>query len=175
MGMFGSKWESNKTPAIPRGIFWLDPKTNTVIIFGSGTQRVSMSSISIVGRATVAVLSDTSSFINRPAYFADFTLSTQELLQAAEEITGEKWNKNGVPLTTFFEEGKKAWDIDTENGVEDRLNSTAYQMLGTYGVFEEGNRYGADFEERVEKGWGKGLEELKKELKAVIQVTKGST
>jgi hypothetical protein len=59
--------------------------------------------------------------------------------------------------------------------VEDRLNSTAYEMLGTYGVFEEGNRYGADFEERVEKGWVKGLEEFKKELKAVIQVTKGIT
>ena len=36
--------------------------------------------------------------------------------------------------------------------MDDRLHSTAYQMLGTYGVFEERNRYGADFEERVEKG-----------------------
>lgn len=53
-------------------------------------------------------------------------------------------------------------------GVEDRLNSRADQMLGTYGVFEEGDRYGSDFGGKVEVGWEKGLDELKEELKGLI-------
>jgi len=42
-----------------------------------------------------------------------------------------------VKLEGFFE-GKGLYGVDTEMGVEDRLNSRAYQMLETYGVFEEG-------------------------------------
>ncbi len=46
----------------------------------------------------------------------------------------------------------------------------AYNMLGTYGIFEENNRYNADFEKLIEPGYGyqKSLEELKEELKALV-------
>jgi hypothetical protein len=60
------------------------------------------------------------------------------------------------------------WDADTANGVQDRLNSTAYRMLGTYGLFDESNRYGADFSGRIEDGVGVSLDEFKEMLLAAI-------
>lgn len=41
-------------------------------------------------------------------------------------------------------------------------------MLGTYGLFDEGNRYGADFGDRVEKGFGVSREELREILRRVV-------
>jgi len=43
-------------------------------------------------------------------------------------------------------------------------------MLGTYGQFEEKNRYNADFERSIEPDYGyqKTLDELKEELKALV-------
>jgi hypothetical protein len=43
-------------------------------------------------------------------------------------------------------------------------------MLGTYGIFEENNRYNADFEKQIEPGYGydKTGEELKEELKVLV-------
>ncbi|CZR69917.1 uncharacterized protein PAC_19817 [Phialocephala subalpina] len=155
--------------AIPRGIFWLDPKSRTVTIFGSGNQRISMSGISMVGRASVEVLSRPEKYVNRPAYFADYTISNNQLLAIAEEVAKEKWNTRSVSLGGLREEGLKQWDEDTKNGVHDRLNSTAYQMLGTYGLFEGDNRYTADFGDKAEAGWQKGVYELEEELRVLLE------
>ncbi|KAF8856175.1 hypothetical protein BDZ45DRAFT_692025 [Acephala macrosclerotiorum] len=81
---------NEKLKAIPRGIFWLDSKSRTVTIFGSGNQNISMSSISMVGRATVEVFFRPEQYTNRPVYFADYTISNNELLVVAEEVTKEK-------------------------------------------------------------------------------------
>ncbi|KAK9322292.1 hypothetical protein V1517DRAFT_323962 [Lipomyces orientalis] len=157
--------------AIPRGIFWVDPKTRTVTVFGSGNQKVSMSNIDIVGRATVAVLSNPDSFADRPAYFADYNVTTNELSKILGELTQpEKWSVANVPVATLFEDGKKKWQEDSENNVQDRLNSAAYQMLGTYGIFEESNRYGADFSHKVEPGWLRDLEQMKEDLAQLIKI-----
>jgi hypothetical protein len=80
----------------------------------------------------------------------------------------ENWNVVNVPLGSFFENGKKAYDEDTKKGVKGWLNTSAYQMLGTYGTFEEGNRYGVDFGERMETGFEKKVERLKNELRELI-------
>ncbi|KAK9250632.1 hypothetical protein V1507DRAFT_23303 [Lipomyces tetrasporus] len=156
--------------AIPRGIFWVDPKTRTVTVFGSGNQKVSMSNIDIVGRATVAVLSKPDSFANRPAYFADYNVTTNELSKILEEITKPNgWSVALVPVATLFADGKQKWQEDSAKNVQDRLNSAAYQMLGTYGIFEESNRYGADFSDKIEKGWLRDLEHLKEDLSQIVK------
>lgn len=158
--------------AIPRGIFWLDSKSRTVTIFGSGNQKISMSSISMVGRATVEVLSRPEDYANRPAYFADYKISNNQLLAVTEEITKEKCSNRVVKLDGFREDGLKKWHEDTKNGVKDRLNSTSYQMLGTYGLFEEENRYTADFGDKVEAGWQKGVVDFKEELRILLEQEK---
>lgn len=158
--------------AIPRNLFWLSPKERTITVCGSGNQKVSMSKIDMCARGTVAVISNPEQFANRPAYFADYTVSTNELVSMAKEVLGlewESWTVVNVPLLGFFEQAKAAYAKDTDDGVEDRLNSMAYRMLGTYGLFEEGNRYGADFEEKLEAGWQKLNHELMDELRGLLK------
>jgi hypothetical protein len=151
--------------AIPRGSFWVNAKDRKVTLFGSGNQRVSMSRLDIVGRATV--LSNPESYENRPVYFADYTLSTNELLVLLEEVV-PGWKVENVPVESLLSRALQNWDEDSVKGVEGRLNSTAYMMLGTYGIFEEGNRYGADFGGKVEKGWEQGNVQLKQELVSLL-------
>lgn len=161
--------------AIPRGIFWVNPQTRKVTIFGSGNQRVSMSAIDIVGRAAVTVLKNPNAFQDRPAYFADYTVSSNELLKLLNEIDQENdqqnqqpWKADTIPLDNFFDQAKQLWAQDTARGVQDRLNTRAYQMLGTYGLFDEGNRYGADFGDRVESGFGVTRDEFREMLRRAI-------
>lgn len=156
--------------AVPRGFLWVNAKDRKVTLFGSGNQRISMSRLDVVGRATVMVLSDPESYENRPAYFADYTLSTNELLVLLEEVA-PGWKVENVPVESLLNRALQNWDEDSANGVEDRLNSAAYMMLGTYGVFEEGNRYGADFGGKVEKGWEQGNVQLKQELVSLLDHT----
>ncbi len=156
--------------AIPKGLFWINTKDKKITVFGSGNQRFSMSPISLVGQATVHVLQHQEQFINRPAYFARYTISTNELANIVREVAvpGD-WQTVAIPLTTFFENGRKLWEEDTKNGVIDRLNTTAYAMLGTYGIFEEGNKYGADFEDKIEPGWSMSKEDLRIEIKKLLR------
>ncbi|OZJ04496.1 hypothetical protein BZG36_02669 [Bifiguratus adelaidae] len=156
--------------AIPLGRFWVDAKNRRVTVFGLGNQKISMSAIDMVGRATVAVLSNPEKFANRPAYFADYTVSANEVLAMLNELTApETWAVDKVPVEYLFQEGQKQWDEDTKNGVQDRLNSAAYINLGTYGVFEESNRYAADFHDKAEPGYEKDPKELKKELEVIVK------
>ena len=97
-------------------------------------------------------------FKNCPAYFAHWSVSTNRLIEIPKGLgPGVEWNVNEVPVATLFAEAKWMWDEDTAKGVKERLSTKAYQHLGTYGVFEEQNRYGGDFSEKVEKGGKKML------------------
>ncbi|KAJ5924383.1 hypothetical protein N7466_008570 [Penicillium verhagenii] len=158
--------------AIPLGVFWVNGESKEVMVFGSGDQKVSMSAIDMVGRASVAVLKNPVAFLNRAAYFADYTISSNELVTALvsdeSDDSREVWSKNEIPLSTFLQQGKEMWAQDTADGVQDRLNSAAYQMLGMYGLFEETNRYGADFSEKIEEGFGIPLEEFQEILQEAV-------
>ncbi|KIW00084.1 uncharacterized protein PV09_08426 [Verruconis gallopava] len=124
---------------ILKKVFWVDKDTKEVIIFGSGDQKVSMSAIDMSGRAVVAILREPQKFSNRAAYFADYTVSNNELLALLRDIDPKgEWKSKNIPISSFFSQAKQLWEQDTKAGVKDRLNSTAYQMLGTYGLFEEG-------------------------------------
>jgi hypothetical protein len=153
--------------AIPHGVFWVNAKDRKVTLSGSGTQRISMSRLDIVDRATVAVLSNPEAYANRSVYFADYTLSTNELLDLLEEMSSG-WKVENVPVANLLSQGLQQWEMDSANGVEDRLNSAAYMMLGTYGIFGEHNRYGADFGGKVEKWWEQGKAELKQDLRKLV-------
>lgn len=108
-----------------------------------------MSKIDIAGRATVTILSNLERFLNRPAYFADYTVSTNQLLAMVRKNDGDRqWNVVNVPLAAFFADAEEAYIRDTHAGVKDRLKIVAYQMLGTYGVFEEEDRHGTDVIQR---------------------------
>jgi hypothetical protein len=128
-----------------------------------------MSAIDMVGRASVAVLQNPVAFLNRVAYFADYTVSSNELVTTLSNMdTREMWKPNEIPLSGFLQRGKELWSQDTIDGVQDRLNSPAYQILGTYGLFDESNRYGADFSKKVEEGFGITLAQFQQMLQQAI-------
>jgi nucleoside-diphosphate-sugar epimerase len=154
--------------AIDNGQFWIDKSTRTITKFGSGTQHYSMSPIGLCGDAVVEVLQRPEKYKNRPAYFASVTVTTNQLIAMVEEISDGGWKVQDVQIDGFMQEGRELWIEDTKKGVEDRLRSRAYPMLGTAAIFDEDNRYGANFGDKIEPGWGGGLEGLKAHLTFVL-------
>lgn len=139
--------------AIPLGYYWVNPKTNTIVVYGSGDQRNSMCGVGTAAQAVCDVLANPAKFKNRPVHVADHTVSMNQLIPPLEEAR-PGWQIVRVDLDAFLAEAKRLWDQDTETGVEVRLLTRAYNMLGTFGIFEENNRYNADFESMIEPGYG---------------------
>ncbi|VUC22974.1 unnamed protein product [Clonostachys rosea] len=158
--------------AIEAGIFWMNKANRTITRFGSGNQKYAMSRFEICGEAVVAVLQEPEKFRNRPAYFAHHTVSNNDLISIIREVLPqEHWKVVDVPVKNFLSEGLKLWNEDTGKGVANRLETRAYQMLGTVGIFDEDNRFGADFGEKVEPGYDAGLDNLKQDLKRLLAST----
>lgn len=128
-----------------------------------------MCRVSTAAKAVCDILADPAKFKNRPVYVADHTVTMNQLMPILEEVR-PGWDIVKVDLDAFYAEAKRLWDEDTKKGVETRLLTPAYNMLGTYGIFEEHNRYNADFERLIEPGYGyqKSLDELKEELRTLV-------
>jgi hypothetical protein len=154
--------------AIINGIFWVDAKARQVTIFGSGTQRNAMAALDIVGRATIRVLKDPKAYQDRQAYFADYIISCNELLEMINDFEDETWTAKHVSLDDFYEKGKALWDEDTAKGVQDRRSTMGYIMLGTYGCFHEENRYSTDYTGLLEPGCGWTRDQFAQELRKAI-------
>jgi hypothetical protein len=153
---------------IKTGKFWIDQKARTITRFGSGDQKYSMSRLALTGDAVVAVLNDPARFHNKPAYFASHTVSTNQLAAIIKESCGGGWKVIDIPLDGFVDKARVLWEQDTVKGVKDRINSPAYQMLGTAALFDEHNRYGANFGDKLEPGWDEGEDALRDNLKRLI-------
>ncbi|KAH6866256.1 hypothetical protein B0T10DRAFT_502680 [Thelonectria olida] len=153
---------------IETGRFWVDRKARTITRFGSGDQKYSMSRLALTGDAVVTVLANPAQYCNKPAYFASHTVSTNQLAAIIQESCGGGWKVIDRPLDGFVGEGRELWEQDTVEGVKDRLNTQAYQMLGSAALFDEFNRYGADFGDKAEPGWDEGQEALRDNLKRLL-------
>ncbi|KAF5009958.1 hypothetical protein FDECE_3865 [Fusarium decemcellulare] len=127
-----------------------------------------MSRRALNGEALVAVLKNPERFLNRPAYFASHTVSTNELIAVVKELGLEGWLTVDVPIKGHYEEALRLWEEDSANGVEDRLGSKAYPMLSTVALLNEENRYGADFSQKVEPGWDEGKDALRESLRQLL-------
>ncbi|KAL6879147.1 NAD(P)-binding protein [Trichoderma novae-zelandiae] len=155
--------------SIETGYFWINRDKRTITRFGSGNQKVSISRVASAGETIVAVLQNPDKYRNRVAYFADYAVSTNELIAMLDEISsGGEWQVIDVPLEDFKKEATALWEQDTKNGVKNRLYTKAYVMLGTASLFDEENRYGADYTHKLEPGSGRPLESLKEDLKKLL-------
>lgn len=153
---------------IKNGVFWIDKANKTIMRFGSGEQKYAISRLSHISDFVVHVLRNPEGFRNRPAYFATHTVTTNQLIALVEEVGGDGWKVTDVDVSSFVERGRKLWQQDTEDGVENRVASQAWAMLGTAAIFDESNRYGGDFGTKLEKGWDEGVDTLKEELRELL-------
>ncbi|KAK1634535.1 hypothetical protein BDP81DRAFT_378896 [Colletotrichum phormii] len=154
---------------IERGIFWINKEERTITRYGSGDQRCSISRRALNGEALVAVLINPEKYRNRAAYFASHTVSTNQLITVIEDIGLKDWKIVDVLFDGFAEKARALWREDTEEGVDDRLNSRAYAALSTVALLDEGNGYGSNFENEVESGWDEGEDTLKENLKRLLE------
>lgn len=136
------------------------------MVYGSGNQKYSISRVGTAGQATIEVLKNPDKYANRPVYVADYTVSTNEIIPLLEDVR-PGWNVQKMEVSGVLEQAKQLWDQDTKDGVVDRLRTPAYAMLGTAGLFDEDNKYSADFSDKTEMGFEKGLDELREELRAL--------
>jgi uncharacterized protein YbjT (DUF2867 family) len=157
---------------IQKGMFWVQKDTKTIVRMGSGNQKYSISRVALVGEAVVEVLRNPEKYRNRPAYFASATLSTNEMRDIINELALARnqtpWNVVDTPIDGMVDIGRGLWEKDTAAGVQDRLGTDAYRILATASVFDESNRYGADFGSKIEPFGGEDLETLKKNLEDIL-------
>ncbi|KAF4997111.1 hypothetical protein FDECE_12188 [Fusarium decemcellulare] len=153
---------------IEKGLFWIDRQRRVITRYGSGNQRYSVSRLALSGEALVAVLRDPERYRNRAAYFASHTVSTKQLIAIIDDMGLQGWSVVDASLDGYFEEAKRLWEQDTENGVENRLASKAYEMFATIALLDEDNRYGSDFSDKVKFGWDEGEDALRENLKKLL-------
>ncbi|KAJ0307884.1 hypothetical protein COL516b_003856 [Colletotrichum fioriniae] len=153
---------------INRGIFWINREERTISRYGSGDQRFSISRRALNGQALVTVLTNPEKYRNRATYFASHTVSTNQLITLIEDLGLESWRIIDLSFDGFTEKARALWREDTEQGVEDRLNSTAYAALSTVALLDEDNRYGSNFEDQVESGWAEGENALRENLRRLL-------
>jgi nucleoside-diphosphate-sugar epimerase len=152
------------------GKFWVNKDTKSIIRFGSGNQKYAISRVDYVGEMVVAVLKHPEKYKNRPAYFASHIVTTNQLIKIMSEISDDsEWKVENIPLEGFVENAMELWDRDSKNSVVDRLNTAAYAMLGTVAIFNEENRYNADFGDMLEAGWDEGMASLVMTLKKLLE------
>ncbi|KAM0258675.1 hypothetical protein ACHAQJ_003683 [Trichoderma viride] len=154
--------------AIESGFFWVDKKKRTITRFGSGNQKVSISRVGLAGETIVSVLQKPENYRNRVAYFADYAVSTNELITIIQKMSppGE-WEIVDIPLEDFKKEGYALWDENFKNATT-QVFSKAYAMLGTAALFDEQNRYDGDFTHKQEPGSGRPIESLEEDLKKLL-------
>ncbi|KAH7183793.1 hypothetical protein BKA60DRAFT_687523 [Fusarium oxysporum] len=121
------------------------------------------------GEAVVAVLEQPEKYRNRPAYFANYTATTNELVEIIKQVADDPWGIVDVSVEDAMRKGRQLWDEDTRNGAEVRIGTLAYNMLGSASLFDENNYYGADFDDKVESGWHISHGELGADLRSLLQ------
>ncbi|KAJ4288374.1 hypothetical protein N0V90_011608 [Kalmusia sp. IMI 367209] len=145
--------------------FWVNPAKRVITRYGSGNQRTCWSHISLAGDAVVAVLQDPQRFKNRSAYFASYAITTNELIAMIDENRGgpcKPWEIVNVPdIEGLMQQGLKRWE-------EDKSDMQGFVMQVVAAIFDENNYYEYDFAVKVEEGWMKTNEELKKELGSLV-------
>ncbi|KAL0941962.1 NAD(P)-binding protein [Colletotrichum truncatum] len=154
--------------AIEKEIFWVNKEKKVITRHGSGDQRYSISRHALNGEALVAVLKDLDKYKNRPAYFASHTVSTNQLVAIVKDLGLEGWTVVDTPFDGLYQKAHELWQRDTDNGVQDRLNSKAYEALSTVALLDQDNRYGSNFESQVEPGWDEGKIALKENLRKLL-------
>ncbi|KAK7414944.1 hypothetical protein QQX98_006269 [Neonectria punicea] len=165
--------QAARTATVPK-LAWtaVIKDTKTIIRFGSGNQKYSISRVALNGEAVVEVLRNPGKYRNRPAYFASATVATNELKDLINEIALSKsqkpWNIVDTPVDEMLKIGKEMWEKDTAAGVQNRLSTEAYRILGTAASFDEHNRYGADFGTKIGPWGDEDLEKLKENLETLL-------
>ena len=108
------------------GFLGFDLKTKTATIYDSGDTMTNFSMLDAVGQATVGILTHPKETANRYVFINSFRATQNDILNALENVTGEKWN---VKKTTCEEEsrlGREKMEKGDWSGVGHAIMGASY-------------------------------------------------
>jgi len=89
------------------GLVGFNITTKEALIFDGGNKAFSVSNLSQIGHAVVAVLSRPEETVNQVVYTDSFTATQNEILAELEKTTGEKWKVSKSTTKAAKEEGQQ--------------------------------------------------------------------
>jgi len=94
--------------------------TKTIMRFGSGDQKYAISRWSHVADYVVRLLRNTEKYRYGPAYFARYTVITNQLIDVVRRFHGDEWPFVNADVSSFLEIEGQLWAKHTENSIDSR-------------------------------------------------------
>lgn len=149
------------------GFLGFDPKSKTATIVDSGNATFSTTNLGAIGQAAVKVLENADATKNQYVYIGGFQTTQNEVLAAAEKITGEKWTVNKVTAKDFVAKGTEQLQKGDLHGIGPLILAITYgdEQLGNFtkhGLWNDKLGLTQDsFEDSIKAGFaGKLLHEV---------------
>ena len=114
------------TRGLKDGFLGFDLKTKTATICDSGDTVTNFSILDSVGQATIGILAYPAETANRYVFINSFRATQNDILNALETVTGEKWN---VKKTTCEDEsriGREKMEKGDWSGVGHAIMGASY-------------------------------------------------
>lgn len=114
------------TRGLKDGFLGFDLKTKTATIYDSGDTVANFSMLDAVGQATVGILAHPAETANRYVFINSLRTTQNDILNALETVTGEKWN---IKKTTCEEEsrlGREMMEKGDWSGVGHAIMGASY-------------------------------------------------
>lgn len=113
---------------VENNVFWINKQNKTITRFGSGHQKYAISRLGAISDFVIEVLKEPSRFRNRPAYFASHIVNTNQLARLTREVMADIWKVTDVSLDGFMEIGRKIWEADSAEGVENEVATRCWEL-----------------------------------------------
>ncbi|KAF9698479.1 hypothetical protein EKO04_003762 [Ascochyta lentis] len=108
------------------GFLGLNSANKTATIFDSGNAKFSTTNLSTIGTALVKVLENAEATKNQRVYIGEFQVSQNEILAAAEKITGQKWTVNKVSAKDHIAAGNGLLQKGDFSGIGNLIQSVIF-------------------------------------------------
>ena len=142
---------------LPRGMFDMNFKDHTATIWDSGDARFSAANMGDIADGVVKLVTDLEArkeYLNQSVYVSSVQVTQNELLAAAEEVTGKKFKVEHRESGAALEDPTKVLDV---------LKAVQFSDRGF-----------CDYARRVEERHGKFLVNRQRDVKEVLREVLGS-
>lgn len=114
------------------GFLGLNAQNKTATILDSGNATFSTTNLGTIGQAVVKALENAEATKNRYVYVSGFQTSQNEILAAAEKITGEKWTVNKISAKDQIARGNELLQKGDFSGVGPLIQAVTFgdEQLG---------------------------------------------
>ena len=108
------------------GFLGFNPASKTATIYDNGTATFSATNLHTVGLALVKALENAEATKNQYVYVSGIQTSQNQILEAAEKITGEKWTVTNATTKEQIEIGRAKLQKGDYSGVANLILSATY-------------------------------------------------